>query len=91
MSKDTEDAGGKLEDPGRANQPDVEDDRTRLLDEATGANDFGSREAGQARVAERGETQDVDQYHTGGGWYEMPDGSKVQGKEAAQEALAKQS
>ena len=25
--------------------------------------------------------------HTGGGWYELPDGSKVQGKEAAEEAL----
>ena len=25
--------------------------------------------------------------HAGGGWYELPDGSKVQGKEAAEEAL----
>ena len=25
--------------------------------------------------------------HTGGGWYELPDGQKVQGKEAAEEAL----
>lgn len=25
--------------------------------------------------------------HTGGGWYELPDGSKVKGKEAAEKAL----
>lgn len=25
--------------------------------------------------------------HTGGGWYELPNGQKVQGKEAAEEAL----
>jgi len=25
--------------------------------------------------------------HTGGGWYELPDGQKVQGKEAAEKAL----
>ena len=25
--------------------------------------------------------------HAGGGWYELPDGSKVQGKEAAEKAL----
>lgn len=26
--------------------------------------------------------------HTGGGWYELPNGEKVQGKEEAEEALA---
>lgn len=27
--------------------------------------------------------------HTGGGWYELPNGEKVQGKEEAEQALAK--
>lgn len=30
---------------------------------------------------------DVDEYHTGGGWYELPDGSKVRGRAAAHSAL----
>ena len=30
----------------------------------------------------------VDEYSTGGGWYEMPDGTKVQGRDAAAEYLA---
>ncbi|MBU8908511.1 hypothetical protein [Desertibacillus haloalkaliphilus] len=31
--------------------------------------------------------EDVDQYHAGGGYYELPDGEKVRGKENAMEAL----
>lgn len=30
---------------------------------------------------------DVDQYHTGGGYYELPDGNKVRGKGKALNAL----
>lgn len=32
---------------------------------------------------------DVAQYHTGSGWYELPNGERVRGKEAAIEAAAK--
>lgn len=30
---------------------------------------------------------DVSDYHTGGGWYTLPDGSRVRGEDAAREAL----
>lgn len=30
---------------------------------------------------------DVDEFHTGGGWYELPDGSKVRGRDNAEQAL----
>lgn len=30
---------------------------------------------------------DVSAYHTGGGWYELPDGTKVRGEDAARDAL----
>jgi hypothetical protein len=30
---------------------------------------------------------DVSDYHVGGGWYELPSGEKVRGKEEAREAL----
>jgi hypothetical protein len=33
------------------------------------------------------DTNEVDQYHTGGGYYELPNGEKVRGKEKALEAL----
>lgn len=33
------------------------------------------------------EPLDVDQYHTGGGWYTMPDGEKVRGEDGAREYL----
>ena len=31
---------------------------------------------------------DVEQYHVGSGWYELPDGAKVRGQQAATERLA---
>lgn len=31
--------------------------------------------------------QDVSQYHVGGGYYELPDGNRVRGKDKAEEAL----
>lgn len=33
------------------------------------------------------ETLDVAQYHTGGGWYKLPNGERVQGKHNAIQAL----
>lgn len=31
--------------------------------------------------------RDVSQYHTGGGWYELPNGERVRGKDDAQQVL----
>jgi hypothetical protein len=50
---------------------------------------LGVDEAGGTAEAEEdveGE-DDMAQYSTGGGWYELPDGRKVQGREAARAAL----
>lgn len=48
----------------------------------------GTLDTGEAGgTAEEGQ-EDVDQYSTGGGWYELPDGRKVQGRDAARDALA---
>lgn len=33
--------------------------------------------------------ENVSRYHTGGGWYEMPDGARVRGQDAAIEAYLK--
>lgn len=41
----------------------------------------------EAESAEESTELDVAQYHTGGGWYELPNGEKVQGKDKAIAAL----
>lgn len=46
--------------------------------------------AEQAIAPPVGETRSVDALHTGGGWYELPDGSKVRGRDAAEAALGEQ-
>ncbi len=38
-------------------------------------------------VDEVGATEPLEIKHVGGGWYQLPNGEKVQGKEEAQEAL----
>lgn len=40
----------------------------------------------EERLAELTQPADVDEFHIGGGWYEI-DGEKYHGKQAAQEAL----
>lgn len=33
-------------------------------------------------------SDDLDEFHVGGGWYELPGGERVRGKDAAREALS---
>jgi len=37
--------------------------------------------------AEQAETSDVEPKHVGGGWYELPNGERVRGKQAALDAM----
>lgn len=46
-----------------------------------------ARETASIRPVERAAEVSAEPKHVGGGWYELPNGERVQGKAAAQEAM----